>query len=160
MLLLALAILLLLSLLSFYASGRLLRGSAGQGIIKCVPEGRDPMLFHLKTALAVGYSGGHWFHVAEAFMTQHALLPPERKAVSSLVFFSVDRPGFIREMNGVTKLFILLGLYNPRTQFAPQFAQFMHVHAGYANWDQLRIGEGISVPSSYVLESEVSSVRR
>ena len=160
MLLLALASLLLLSLLSFYGSGRLLRGDAGHGVVRCAPEDRDPMLFHLKTALQVGYSGGHWFHVAEAFMTQHALLPPERKASSSLTFFSIDRPGFIREMNGVTKLFVLLGLYNPRTQFAPQFAQFMHIHPSYVAWEKLRVGDGISIPGSHVLEAEVSMARR
>ena len=158
---LALAAALVLSLLSFYASGPLLRGASGKvlserTLVRCVPDERDPMLFHLKTALAVGYSGGHWFHVAETFMTQHALLPPDRKAFSSNVYFDLDRRGFIGEMNGVTKLLVLLGLYNPQGKYVPQFAQFFHTNPAYVRWDELKVGDGLMIPDSQVVETEVS----
>jgi len=33
-----------------------------------------PTLYNMKTKMHVTYEGGHWFHMAENFMTQHSIL--------------------------------------------------------------------------------------
>jgi hypothetical protein len=123
--------------------------------LTCTPTERDPMLFHLKTSLGVSYKGGHWFHVAETFLTQHALIPPEGKASSSHIFFNFDRPGFVGELNGMTRLMILLGLYDPVSKFTPFSAQFLHIHPTLINWSLLRPGEGVRIGDQHVKENQV-----
>jgi hypothetical protein len=58
----------------------------------CTWREGDPQLFYLKTTSGVNYDGGHWFHVAENFMVQHAILRSNGGAAdASDVYFNTDR---------------------------------------------------------------------
>jgi hypothetical protein len=82
----------------------------------------DPLLFNLRTKLGVTYDGGHWFHMAENFMTQHSIIRANQASVSdpvakrdaadttNEVYMNFDNSDFIDDLNGVTELFVLLGM--------------------------------------------------
>lgn len=109
----------------------------------------------MKTSLGVSYKGGHWFHVAETFLTQH-VRPLLSKASSSAVLFHFDRPNFVHELNGFTRLLILLGLYVPNDIVAaPSSVHFLHIEEGAIAWHLLRPGDGFRIPHNLVKERQV-----
>lgn len=116
---------------------------------RCELDARDPSLLLLRTGLGVSYKGGHWFHVAESFTTEH-VRSHLTKTGSSNVFLALDRPGFAAEMNGVTRLLVLLGLHDARSAFAPLSAQFMHVQG--VDLSHVPVGTGIRIPDSAVTD--------
>ena len=68
------------------------------GIIqhKCIWKEGDPVIYHLKTKMGVNYDAGHWFHMAENFMTQHSILRNAGELTnSSQVFYSFDKSKYI-----------------------------------------------------------------
>ena len=72
----------------------------------------DKSLYNLNTKLGVTYDGSHWFHIAENFMTQHSILRTKQlQSCTQHIYFNLDKPGFVHKLNGVTKLFIILGTF-------------------------------------------------
>ncbi len=48
-------------------------------------------LYNLKTKLGVSYDGGHWFHMAENFLTEHSLLrESNRQSNASTIMLNFD----------------------------------------------------------------------
>ena len=81
---------------------------------KWTPGG--PVFFNLNTKLGVSYEGGHWFHMAENFMTAHSSLRRSgllaninSTAVGGEAYYNFDNPRFVKELNGLTKLIVALG---------------------------------------------------
>ena len=79
-----------------------------------VPGG--PVFYNLHTKMGVSYEGGHWFHMAENFMTAHSSLRQAGRLaainstdVAGEVYYNFDNPRFVKELNGVTKLIVALG---------------------------------------------------
>ena len=62
-----------------YNAVELVRGISDSPTQHSVPElcqwmPGDPTLFYLRTKLGVNYDAGHWFHMAENFMSAHSIL--------------------------------------------------------------------------------------
>ena len=50
-------------------------GSSGSNALRqCDWQEGDPLFFDLHTKLGVSYEGGHWFHMAENFLTARSAL--------------------------------------------------------------------------------------
>ena len=76
----------------------------------CIWNNNDPVIYNMRTKLGVGYEGGHWFHMAENFMVQHSILRHDGMLTNaSNVYYNFDKDGFIKELNGVTKMIVSLG---------------------------------------------------
>lgn len=51
-----------------------------------------PVFFNVRTKLGVNYDAGHWFHMAENIMTQHAILGKKNMLTNnSKVFYNFDK---------------------------------------------------------------------
>jgi len=51
-----------------------------------------PVVFNIKTKLGVNYDAGHWFHMAENIMTQHAILRKQKKLSNhSIIYYNFDK---------------------------------------------------------------------
>lgn len=73
----------------------------------------DPVIYKLKTKMGVNYEADHWFHMSENFMTSHSILREQnRLSNSNHIIYNFDKENFINDLNGVTKLMILLGTIN------------------------------------------------
>lgn len=126
--------------------------------VTCVWKEGDPQLFHLKTTSGVHYDGGHWFHVAENFMTQHTLLRQRQQqqgmmglATSSDVYISMDREGFLSESNSMTRFMLGLGLTN---------GLFKYLHFVYApvldlSHANIKPGDSLYLSSKSVTSQQV-----
>jgi len=114
-----------------------------------VEHANMPAMFHLKTKLGVTYGGGHWFHMAENFMAQHSVLRASRGGSSTsrrAIYFNFDEPGFVKEINGVTKLMVAIAALQ-RDQPTPVDLTLHFVHYPLSNaLRKLKIGEIMSLP--------------
>ena len=51
-----------------------------------------PVFVNVKTKLGVNYDAGHWFHMAENLMVEHALLQRKQGLLnSSIIFYNFDK---------------------------------------------------------------------
>ena len=58
---------------------------------QCNWKSNDPVLFNLQTKMGVNYDAGHWFHMAENFMTYHSILRAQKRlSNSSIIYFNFD----------------------------------------------------------------------
>lgn len=58
----------------------------------CTADARAPVLIHVETKLGVNYNAGHWFHMSELIMTQHAALRKSGAlANASAVYVNFDK---------------------------------------------------------------------
>lgn len=58
----------------------------------CEASPNAPVLVHVETKLGVNYNAGHWFHMSELIMTQHAALRKQGKLVnSSAIYVNFDK---------------------------------------------------------------------
>ena len=57
----------------------------------CTFGSDGPVLFNLRTKMGVNYDAGHWFHMAENFMTQHSILREKGLLTNaSQVYYNFD----------------------------------------------------------------------
>ena len=117
---------------------------------KCseAPDHRNlPALFSLKTKLGVSYDGSHWFHMAENFMAQHSALRASGGGTNrSTIYFNFDEAGFVKKLNGVTKLMVALAVLQ-RKQSSPVEMTLHFVHYPLAS-SKLRAGEVVQLPQA------------
>lgn len=82
------------------------------GLQMCPPSKSNPVLFNMRTKLGVSYSASHWFHIAENFMTYHSILREKGLYLcNSDYYYNFDKIGFVNQLNGITKLMIVLGTF-------------------------------------------------
>ena len=113
----------------------------------------DPVLYNLHathfesflstffvTPSANTYKVGHWFHFAENFLPELWLLPLHqrmghltRSSSSSHVYFNLDQPGLVKEMNGFTRLVATAAL----THGNITGLHFIHMDTNWAPWTNL-----------------------
>lgn len=138
----------------------------GERTIELVPQALQcgaaeyanmPAMFHLKTKLGVSYGGGHWFHMAENFMAQHSALRASKGgSTRSAIYFNFDEPGFVSELNGVTKLMVALAALQ-REQSQPVQLTLHFVHYPLTKADRkLQLGDVLQLPrSENMVDSQV-----
>eukprot|EP01033_Poteriospumella_lacustris_P003383 gene3383-2504_t len=80
----------------------------------CDASPNAPVLVNVETKLGVNYNAGHWFHMSELIMTQHATLRKQGKLVnSSAIYVNFDKEDFIADLNAITRLIVYLGTAAP-----------------------------------------------
>lgn len=87
------------------------------------------MIYHMKTKLPITYESNHWFHIAEKFMAPHTLMREQKSQTdSSEIFLYFDKSGFIKDLNGMTKFMVILGVMKEPTkqhQYNPSIVHYI-----------------------------------
>jgi len=106
-----------------------------------------PAMFLLKTKLGVTYGGGHWFHMAENFMAQHSVLRAAAGgSTRNSIYFNFDEAGFVKELNGVTKLMVAIAALQ-RDQPTPVDLTLHFVHYPFnKSHRKAKVGEIMQLP--------------
>lgn len=64
---------------------------------KCVPHQDSPTLVSLHTKLRIYYDGGQWFHMAENFLVQHAILSQKDELLQAKhVYYNFDQSTYLQ----------------------------------------------------------------
>lgn len=117
----------------------------GESGKRCDANAATATLYLMRTSLGVNYDGGHWFHVAENFMAQHSMLRESKRQSDKMnVFYCFDKAGFWKDLNGFTKLLILLGTLS-ETSSGVLTAHFMDCGSSLSAWQATTVGDAFTI---------------
>lgn len=87
-----------------------------------------PVLYNLRTKMGVNYDAGHWFHMAENFMTQHSILREKGLLTNaSDVYYNFDVDGFSGNLNGMTRFMLYLSVMDVNIAPGNRNMHFVHI---------------------------------